>query len=216
MPSFTELRKHMVEVIKDYGVKDKKVLDAMLKVPRHEFVQKDMHEHAYSDCPLPIGSGQTISQPYTVAMMLEHLELKEGNNVLEVGCGSGYNAAVIKEIVKTGSVTSIEVVEELVNFAKKNLERYCRDHCIGIVLGDGSEGYEKNAPYDKVIFTCACPAIPTAVVKQLKEGGIIVAPVGASYFQEMIKAVKRKGRLEIKTLGQFRFVPLIGKFGFKE
>lgn len=214
MKDFTALQKSMVDVIQEYGVKNKTILDVMLKVPRHEFVPESMREHAYADCPLPIGYNQTISQPFTVAFMLDALELREGYSILEVGCGSGYNAALIKELVKDGKVVSVEVIKELVNFAKENLARL--NYNIKVVSSDGSQGYKKDAPYDRIIATCACPSIPKPWITQLNEGGIIIAPVGTGLYQEMLKAKKIKGELKITSIGSFRFVPLVGRYGFRE
>ena len=211
MEQVEEERKQMVEVCLNMGIKDKRILDAMLKVWRHLFVPKNLADSAYANYPLPIESGQTISQPYTVAFMLEALELKKGDKVLEIGTGSGWNAALIAEIVKPGIVYTTEIVAGLVESARKKLKKYRN---IKVINTDGSCGYKTRAPYNKIIATAACPSIPNPWIEQLKEGGIIVAPVGGSFGQIMKKAVKKKGRLVEENLGSFVFVPLRGKYGY--
>lgn len=212
MERFTKQRREMVKLCAEMGIRDKNVLDALEKVARHLFVPKEFLEQAYENYPLPIGHEQTISQPYTVAFMLESLDLKKGNKVLEVGTGSGWNAALIAEIVRPGMVFTTEVVEELIEFSKKNLRKYRNVVVIGV---DGSAGYKKEAPYDRIIVTAACPAIPKQLIEQLGDGGILVAPVGDVFGQQMIRLKKTNGRLEEKSLGSFVFVPLKGKCGFK-
>lgn len=211
MDRFAKQRKEMADICAEMGIKDKQVLDAMMNVPRHLFVAKEMINESYENYPLSIGSGQTISQPYTVAFMLEAIELKKGDKVLEVGTGSGWNAALIAEIVKPGEVFTTEIVEELIKHAERNLKKYKN---VYVIKTDGSCGYKKEAPYDKIIVTAACPSIPRPLIEQLKEGGILVAPVGGSFGQKMIKGIKRKGRLIEENLGDFVFVPLIGKYGY--
>lgn len=197
-------------------VTDKKVIEAFLKVPREFFVLSGFEKEAYADVPLPIHAEQTISQPTTVAIMLEALELKEGMKVLEIGAGSGYNAALIATIVgKEGKVYTMEFVKELADFAQKNLKRAGINNAV-VVHGDGSKGFERRAPYDRIIVTAAAPSIPEALAKQLKEGGIIVIPVGDAYMQHVVKARKVKGKLETQDLGEFIFVPLKGKYGLNE
>jgi len=211
MRRFEQARKEMVKVCAEMGIKDKRVLDAMLKVARHLYVPENLGSEAYGNYPLPIGSGQTISQPYTVAFMLEALELKKRDKVLEVGTGSGWNAALIAEIVKPGKVFTTEIVEELVKSAKKNLRKYKN---VKVIRVDGSAGYKKEAPYDKIIVTAACPSVPNPLVEQLKDNGILIAPVGEEYGQDMVKITKKKGKLVEKYLGSFVFVPLKGEYGY--
>jgi protein-L-isoaspartate(D-aspartate) O-methyltransferase len=208
----------MIEELVAYGIKDERIFSAMKKVPRHMFLDPSLSlEEAYGDHPLQIKSGQTISQPFTVAFMLEALNLKEGQRVLEIGTGSGWNAALIKQIVGKGSVFSVEYLPELAEFAKGNLKKLGIN--VGVVNSDGSLGYPVNAPYDRIIITAACPTIPLPIVEQLKEGGVVVAPVGL-FTQDMIKGVKirseYKNHLKTQKLGTFRFVPLKGKHGFGE
>lgn len=203
----------LVELLKEEGIKDKKVLEGILKIDRKLFAAKEYEKEAYGNYPLPIGKGQTISQPWTVAFMLEALELKKGDKVLEIGTGSGWNAALIGFIVgEKGKVISTEVHKELVEEARKNIKKVKLKN-VEVIEWDGSKGYAKEAPFDKIICTAACPEIPGPWVTQLKEGGIIVAPVGR-YEQVMVKAKKVGGRLVQEGLGLFQFVPLKGEHGF--
>ncbi|MEM4248434.1 MAG: protein-L-isoaspartate(D-aspartate) O-methyltransferase [Candidatus Nanoarchaeia archaeon] len=214
MEQFEIERKALIKELIEMGIKDKAVLEAINKVPRHFFVPGDLLKEAYANYPLPIPGMQTISQPYTVAFMLEALELKRGQKVLEIGTGSGWNAALIAHLVGIrGKVITTEIVPELINFSKQNIKKFGLKN-IKIIETDGSQGYAKEAPYDRIIVTAACLEIPIPLVEQLKERGIIVAPVGPSYNQEMIKARKVKGRLKRKSLGFFAFVPLTGKYGY--
>ena len=195
-------------------VKDKRVIEAFKKVPREKFIKKEHLDEAYGDYPLAIGEGQTISQPTTVMIMTQALELKEGDKVLEVGTGSGYQAAIIANIVgKKGKVISTEIAYDLAEFAKNNIKKLNIKN-IKIIKHDGSKGYEKEAPYDKMIITAACPRIPKPLTSQLKENGIIVAPVGSMLEQVMIKARKKNNKLIEEKLGDFQFVPLKGKYGY--
>ncbi len=211
----TQRRVMMVKDLEEEGIRDRRVLKAMESIPRHEFVQEDLEIEAYSNVPLPIGYGQTISQPYTIAFMLEALELNKGNKVLEIGTGSGYNASLIAEIVgKEGRVYTIEIIPELVEIAKRNIGRLGIKN-IKVIQGDGSIGYEKEKPYDRIIITAGAPKIPEALVKQLKMRGIIVGPVGSTYSQNMVRIKKKKDGVVREDLGEFLFVPLKGKYGFK-
>ncbi len=195
-------------------ITDKKAIQAFQSVPREEFIPDEYIEKAYSDYPLPILQGQTISQPTTVMLMTQALNLKEGNKVLEIGSGSGYQAAIIAKIIgKKGKTITTEIIPELYHYAKNNLERL-KTANIKIILSDGSLGYEKEAPYDMIIITAACPSIPEPLISQLKEGGIILAPVGDRFNQQMIRAVKKQDKLKKEYLGDFVFVPLTGKHGF--
>jgi len=198
---------HMISSIRAYGLLNTDIFDAMRRIDRKLFVRKQDTEQAYSDTPLYIGHGQTISQPYTVAFMIEALELSEGMNVLEIGAGSGYTAALMQAIVKTGRVTAIEYISELAEAAKDNISAL--DQKPMILHGDGCLGYEKNAPYDRIIASCACPQIPPPWLEQLRNDGIILAPIG-SVLQEMTK-IRKSGATE--NLGTFAFVPLVGKYG---
>jgi len=195
---------------------DKKIIDAFLKVPREDFVLEEWKWDAYDDNPLPIPADQTISQPTTVMNMLQHLDLKKGQKILEIGAGSGYNAALMKKIVgKEGKVISIEIIPELVNFAKDNLKK-AKIENIKIVKADGSRGYPKEGPYDRIVCTAASPKIPEAWKKQLKDKGIILAPVGDKYGQTLLKVKRISKVFEFSELGDYLFVPLRGKQGFKK
>lgn len=191
----------------------KRVLDAFKKVPREKFVLEKYKEDAYADVPLPILAGQTISQPTTVVMMLDALEVRQGMKVLEVGAGSGYNAALLSVLVGSkGKIITTEIIPELAEFARKNLKNAGIKNVV-VVRHDGSQGFEKEAPYDRIICTAAAPKIPKPLTDQLKEGGVLLVPVGPACGQEMIRARKQKGKIITEKLGGFIFVPLTGKFG---
>jgi len=205
---FKAMRERMVETqIKARGIKDTRVLSAMLKVERHRFVSKEYQNSAYSDQPLPIGEGQTISQPYIVALMTELLELKGGEKVLEVGTGSGYQAAVLAELAK--EVYTIEIIETLASSAKKVLLELAYQN-ITVKAGDGYLGWPEAAPFDAIIVTCAPDHIPNPLLEQLKEGGRMVLPVG-TYSQELEKLIKRSGKIETTHVTPVIFVPMTGE-----
>ncbi len=212
MDRYEKLREWMVETqIIERGIKDKAVIAAMKKVPRHLFLPEELIDDAYDDRALPIGYGQTISQPYIVALMTELLELKGDEKVLEIGTGSGYQAAILAELVK--EVYTIERVEALAQKAKKIFEKLGYSN-IKVYMKDGTEGIPEEAPFDRVIITAATPKLPDPLISQLKEGGIIVAPVGERYSQYLLKAIKKQGELQEHYLIPVAFVPLIGKYGF--
>ena len=191
-------------------IKDDKVLQAFQAIPREMFVLEDSIEQAYYDGPLSIGYRQTISQPTTVLTMVDALELKKTDKVLEIGAGSGYEAAILSQL--SDQVYSVEIVPELVSFAKTNLTK-AKVKNVEVIQWDGGLGYDKQAPYDKIIVSAACDKIPEALIDQLVEGGILVAPVGAAYTQKMIKGVKHNEELEETYMGDYIFVPLTGEFG---
>ncbi|GAQ95758.1 protein-L-isoaspartate(D-aspartate) O-methyltransferase [Thermodesulfovibrio aggregans] len=214
MDRYKHLREWMVETqIIERGIRDKRVIEVMKKVPRHLFVPEDIIDSAYDDRALPIGYGQTISQPYIVALMTELLELKGDEKVLEIGTGSGYQAAILSELAK--EVHTIERIEPLATAAKKRFENLGIQN-VKVYIKDGTEGIPEEAPFDRIIITAATPDIPEPLIKQLKEEGIIVAPVGERYSQYMLKAIKRDNELERHYLIPVAFVPLIGKYGWKE
>jgi len=203
-----DMQERMVETqIKARGIKDARVLSAMLKVERHRFVPKEYQNMAYSDQPLPIGEGQTISQPYIVALMTELLELKGRERVLEIGTGSGYQAAVLAELAK--EVYSIEIVETLASQARDRLlELGYRN--IYVKAGDGYLGWPEAAPFDAIIVTAAPEHIPKPLIEQLKNGGRLVVPVGL-YTQELKKIVKHSGKIETIDIIPVIFVPMTGE-----
>ena len=194
-------------------ITDKKVIAAFKKIPRENFLPEELKKQAYNDFPLPIGHNQTVSQPTTIMIMLQALELKSTDKVLEVGTGSGYNAALISNILKQGKLYTTEIIPELAESSRLNLERL-KIKNIEVIKTDGSKGHKEKSPYDKIIVTAACPKIPNILIKQLKIDGILVAPIGPLYNQQMLKIIKRQNKLEIKNLGNFIFVPLQGEHGF--
>jgi protein-L-isoaspartate(D-aspartate) O-methyltransferase len=210
---FEEMRKHLVKGLAFY-ISNEKVRKVMSCVPRHKFVPDNVQKEAYTDMPLEIGYGQTISAPHMVAIMCELLELSEGHKVLEIGSGSGYNAAIMSELVgKSGHVYTVERIEPLVHFAQNNLRETGYNN-VTVILEDGSMGYSRYAPYDRITVTCAAPSIPGPLLEQLKPGGIMVIPVG-NYSQELIKITKdSEGNIHKEKKGGVVFVPLIGKYGF--
>lgn len=201
-----EKKKNLIQHLITMGyLKSPKVIKAFEEVPRENFVGRKYKEYAYADEPLPIACGQTISAPHMVAVMTELLEPKKTDKILEIGTGSGYQAAVLSRLVE--KVCTVEFFKELAEFAKENLKKIGARN-VEVICRDGSKGYPKKAPYDKIIVTCGCPEIPKALVWQLKEGGIIVIPVGGGWHQNLIVGVKRKGKLETRNWGGCMFVPL--------
>ncbi len=207
----------MVEYLKKIGfIKDKRIEKAFLKVDRKDFIVDEFLNAAYVDEPLPIGYGQTTSQPSIIALMVHLLDPKEGEKILEVGTGLGYQTAILAELIGlNGKVVSIERVPELYKEAKKRLEKYKYKN-IDLILGDGSKGYPKEAPYDGIIVSCCCPSIPIPLIQQLKVGGRIVLPVGPDIvMQRLIKIIKEKRGLKEEFIEYVSFVPLVGEYGFK-
>lgn len=190
-------------------------MKAFAAVRREYFIPQAIKHQAYEDRPLPLLRGKTISQPTTVMIMTAGLELQEGENVFEIGTGSGYQAAILAELVgPMGRVTTTEVIPELVQFSKANLRR-ADLHNVTVLEEDGSQGYEKHAPFDKIIITAACKQFPPKLLDQLKEGGIIIGPIGTQDSQQMVRGIKEKsGRVGIEVLGSFIFTPMYGKYGF--
>ncbi|MFP4489739.1 MAG: protein-L-isoaspartate(D-aspartate) O-methyltransferase [Bacteroidales bacterium] len=206
-PDYAEQRERMVEnQIVARGISDTRVIRAMKEVERHLFVPEIVRSRAYSDNPLPIGEGQTISQPYIVALMTEYLELKPDMKVLEIGTGSGYQAAILAEIVS--EVYTIEIVESLGTRAKKQLDNLGYDN-IQVRIGNGYEGWEEHAPYDAIIVTCAPDDIPEPLKEQLAEGGRMIIPVGGRNIQNLVLNRKKKGRIRQQSVLPVRFVPMI-------
>jgi protein-L-isoaspartate(D-aspartate) O-methyltransferase len=204
---YFERRTRMVrEQLADRGIQDERVLGAMTVIPRHEFVPRYAWGEAYEDHPVPIGEGQTISQPYIVAYMAEALAIESSDSVLEIGTGTGYEAAVLSRIA--ARVYTVERISSLAEQARQNFARLGYDN-VEVVVGDGSEGLPQFAPYKRIIVAAAASAIPPALVEQLDEGGILVIPIGIAA-QELQQVYKSGGRLEVNNLGGCRFVPLIG------
>ena len=203
---YTSLRKRMVEEqIIARGISDSLVIDAMLTVKRHLFVPKILNPSAYRDHPLPIGYEQTISQPYIVALMTELLEVKKTHRVLEVGTGSGYQAAILSLLAD--SVFTIEIIPELAYSAEKKLHSLEYKNVL-VKAGDGYKGWEEHAPFDGIIVTCAPKEIPPLLLKQLIIGGRMVVPVG-SYYQELLLITKDSSGISEKSIIPVRFVPMI-------
>lgn len=185
-----------------------RVLTAMGKVPRHELVPEAQRPLAYEDRPLPIGYGQTISQPYIVAFMTEKLEPRPADRVLEIGTGSGYQAAVLSELVK--EVYTIEIIEPLARRAAADLKRLSCTN-VHVRAGDGYQGWPETAPFDAIIVTCAPERVPQPLVEQLKDGGRMIIPVGPPGEQDLVLLRKQAGRLERRTVLPVRFVPMTGE-----
>lgn len=213
MPDFDTLRERMVrEQIEGRGVRDPRVLDAMRTVPRHLFVMPGNEPYAYDDRPLPIGHGQTISQPLMVAIMSQALESRPQDRVLEVGTGSGYQAAILSRVVR--EVVTIERHEPLAEAARQALRAAGIDN-VRVLVGDGTEGLPNEAPFDGIIVTAGAPAVPETLKAQLADGGRLVIPVGPAHYQVLI-IVTRRGDDFLKAEGSgCSFVPLIGRHGWK-
>ncbi len=195
---------------------DRRVLRALQKVKRESFVSPGDVERAYQDNALPLGAGQTISQPSTVMEMTQALNVFSGAHVLEIGTGSGYQAALLGVLAgKKGKVITLERKKVLADRAEKNLQQEGLRN-IKIVLGDGSSGYKKAAPYDRIIVTAAAPTIPLALLGQLKQGGILIVPVGSLFEQELLRVSKKREGYYIESLGLYQFVPLMGRWGFQK
>ncbi len=191
-------------------ISDQTVLEAFRTIPREKFVPSGFESEAYCDAPLKIGCGQTISQPFTVLAMIELLNVAKTDKVLEIGAGSGYGAAILGQLAS--QVYAIEIVSELVKLAQGNLNQAKIDN-VEVIEWDGSRGYDRESPYDKVIVSAACSEIPKALIEQLGEDGIIVAPVGDGWSQVMTRGVKCNEGLKKSYFGSYAFVPLTGKFG---
>ena len=206
--NYSRLREQMVKrQIIARGVKDEQVIKAMLTVPRHLFVPESNRSMAYDDTPLPIGEGQTISQPYIVAFMTEYLKLKPDDRILEIGTGSGYQAAILAELVK--EVYTIEIIPVIGNRASKLLDEMGYSN-IHVKVGDGYKGWPEEAPFNAIIVTCAPDEMPRALVNQLSEGGRIIVPVGSQYSaQYLILGTKKKGKLITENVLPVRFVPMV-------
>ena len=205
------LRGKLVRKLRQKGIKNEGVLEAIGRVPRHVFFDDALLSHAYEDKAFPIGEGQTISQPYTVAFQTEKLDIKPGDKVLEIGTGSGYQACILLEM--GASVYTIEYNRNLYQRTREFLPELGYNPYF--FFGDGSKGLPVRAPYDKILVTAGAPFVPDTLVEQLKEGGILVVPVGSKDKQKMVKITKRNGRAETEEFDFFSFVPLLGEQGWK-
>jgi protein-L-isoaspartate(D-aspartate) O-methyltransferase len=204
--SMERLRELMVKnQIQARGVSDQRVLEAMRKVERHKFVPGQHIASAYEDHPLPIGHGQTISQPYIVALMTELCELKGNEKVLEIGTGSGYQAAILSLLA--AEVYSVEIVDSLAKSARQKLKEFGFRN-VEIRTGDGYQGWPEKAPFDVIMLTASPPKIPQALIDQLADGGVLIAPEG-DFSQELIRITKVNGRINKKTITYVRFVPMV-------
>jgi protein-L-isoaspartate(D-aspartate) O-methyltransferase len=212
--SFEESRQHMVDrQLAQRGITDERVLAAMRQVPRHRFVPEDMWDMAYRDTPLPIGQGQTISQPYIVAYMTQMLHLSPEDRVLEIGTGSGYQVAILGRLAK--QVYTVERVEELARRAEQILKEMGYD-TIHFRIGDGGYGWPEAAPFDAIVVTAAAPEVPQPLVAQLADGGRLIAPVGPIGYQDLVRLHRRGEHVERETLVPVAFVPLVGEHGWRE
>ncbi|MEW5820202.1 MAG: protein-L-isoaspartate(D-aspartate) O-methyltransferase [Cyanobacteriota bacterium] len=210
---FIKLRQHLINSLKRKGILDNRVLDAMMKVARHEFIERRFLIDPYEDAPQSIGDGQTISQPYIVALMTEYLELTGDETVLELGTGCGYQTAILCELAK--QVYSIERIENLYKKSKKNLEKLGYKN-YKLKLDDGTLGWEEYAPFDAIIVTATAPDIPEPLKKQLSIGGRMVIPVGKGSPQELVCVVRNTNDYQTSFICGVYFVPLIGKHAWQK
>jgi protein-L-isoaspartate(D-aspartate) O-methyltransferase len=205
---FEGRRDRMVDSLAERGrIERSETIEALKAVPRHEFVPEGRRESAYADRPLPIGNDQTVSAPHMVGIMCDLLELSPGDEVLEIGTGCGYHAAVTAEIVGDDNVYSVEYYDELAETAERRLDGL--DYDVDVRVGDGHAGWPEHAPYDAAYLTCAAPELPDAVVDQLRTGGVVVAPVGTSR-QTLVKGTKTEDGRRREDHGAVRFVPMQG------
>jgi protein-L-isoaspartate(D-aspartate) O-methyltransferase len=215
MSSFSLKKKELIEILKQQGITDKNVLNAFMKVKREEFVPEEFRNRAYDNNALPIGGSQTISQPYTVAMMTQILDVQKGHTVLEIGTGSGYQTAILCEM--GAKVYSIERIDELARTAAEILHRIgCK---VKIKIGDGTQGWKDYAPYDRIIVTAGSPKIPMPLLEQIEIDGKMIIPIGDKDSQMMTlikKTITKEGEVKFlqKKFDEYRFVPLIGHGGW--
>ncbi len=210
-PRADERERMVAQQIASRGVSDPRVLSAMRTVPRHLFIPSPYDRYAYDDCPLPIGNGQTISQPYIVGLMTGILMTHPHDHVLEIGAGCGYQAAVLSLLVQ--KVTTIERIPAVANLARNNLAMLHYEN-VEVIVGDGTLGYPPDAPYNGVIITASTPDIPAPLIDQLADGGRLVAPVGSREIQELVVVERQEKTFTRERHGGVRFVPLIGEHGW--
>jgi protein-L-isoaspartate(D-aspartate) O-methyltransferase len=212
--SFEEARHRMVErQLAGRGITDERVLEAMREIPRHRFVPEDMADMAYRDTPLPIGYGQTISQPYIVAYMTQSLQLTPDERVLEVGTGSGYQVAILSRLAK--QVYTVERMDELSKCAEQIVQELGYDN-IEFRVGDGGYGWPEEAPFDAILVTAAAPEVPQPLIAQLADGAPLVAPIGPAGYQELVRLTKQGEGTKVDHLVPVAFVPLVGEHGWRE
>jgi protein-L-isoaspartate(D-aspartate) O-methyltransferase len=212
--NFDALRNKMVdEQIAGRGIKDERVINAMRKIPRHKFVPESNWSEAYKDHPLPIGEGQTISQPYMVALMTESLKLTGKEKVLEIGTGSGYQSAILSEL--TSQVFTIERISKIAKRTRKILDELGYSNIVSKV-GDGTLGWKEFSPFDRILITASAPKMPTKLFEQLSENGIMVVPIGGSWAQDLLRIKKINNKPETENICGCVFVRLIGENGWKE
>lgn len=218
-------KEDLINQLKKLGViKSKKVEEAFRRVPREEFLPAHLRNYAYVDTPLPIGAGQTISAPHMVCLMNEELKLEVGCKVLEVGAGSGYHACTIAEIVapkevekrKWGHVWTIEIIRELAEYARRNVEKTGYSERVTVLVGDGSKGLPEHAPFDRILVTAAAPKVPPPLLDQLKPGGLLLIPLGRPYSTQTLVRVEKKpdGTFKKEYLLDVVFVPMRGEWGW--
>ena len=214
-----EENERMIKYLLDSNYIDEKVAEAMRKVPREYFVPEIYKGYAYSDAPLPIGGGQTISAPGIVGLMTKESKAEKGMKILEIGSGSGYQAAILAEIIgETGRIYTVERIPELIDLARKNIEKLGYKN-VEFIYGDGTQGHSEKAPYDRIIVTAGAPETPRPLIEQLKPGGRMIIPVGPMFYQNLLlieKDEKEKGKIKETNLLPVMFVPLVGKYGYKE
>ena len=210
--------KTLIENLKKEGfIRSEKVEKAMLEVDRKYFVLSEYQNESYIDEPLPTINGQTVSAPHMVAMMLEYLEIDKGNKILEIGTGLGYNACLLATIAYPGFVYSVEIDRSLYLIAVEKIKDYCKyKENIFLFNADGSEGLPEYAPYDRIVVTCGMPNINENLLNQLNDNGILLAPVGSNYYQDLVKIKKIGNKLHKEYLGEVMFVPMRGKYGFEQ
>ncbi len=206
------MRRQLVKTVQAQGITDERVLAAIGKIPRHFFFENALVEHAYEDKAFPIGAGQTISQPYTVAFQSQLLQIKSGDKILEIGTGSGYQAIVLLEL--GANVYTIEYQKTLYEHTKSFLPNM--GYRPNFFYGDGSQGLSRHAPYDKIIVTAGAPTVPNALIDQLKVGGCLVIPVGNQKTQQMMRITKTgESKIKSEVFKDFKFVPLLGNDGWR-
>lgn len=210
---FAEARRRMIAVLRRKGITDERVLAAMAKIPRHVFVEEKFRSQAYEDRPLPIGCGQTISQPFMVALMTQLLDLRPEDRVLEIGGGSGYHTAILASLAR--QVVSIERIPELAEKAAARLAQLGLDNVI-VTVGDGTTGWSSLAPYDAILVAAGSPDIPQPLIDQLHIGGRLVIPVGEERLQRLIRVIKGERENRIEDHGGCVFVKLLGQHGWEE